>query len=737
MQNSSTTRRVFGPARAVSLAFGDPSPLLAYAVPSALAAAVAGGVATTVAADDLSIVNHAPALVAASPSEFVGAAAFTVVLALAQAFGLTAATSALLARVDGRRLSARAAWARAARRPGAVAIAAAVSLVAASVLLLVSILLSVQPVLGIVAAIVLLIAVIVLAPLALAWPLLVAGTHPIGAALAAGWRSPRAFQGRAAEPLGSPRFALVFTAVSTGIIVLVIGWLASTLPPGWWTPVVTAGLALVSTAVVQVLLSAVAVRGAALRSDAPLTPDEGAVGAERSPARTGRGGMLPGVAVLLAPAVFAGALVALNPWQVPAFAAADVHRVWTSPQIVGWQGGSVLLSRLGGEDATVRACDDDACGPVREMASILPSAIASAADGGVLSASWIPVEGADDSSGSFELRVTHSSTEQLAEWSTMSGASGSDDAPERGLPGEVRTLSSVEAVFEGGDSVFARSNESRMAVAVDSRGALPVIASVIRPPGSGDDATLALDFCADAECSSSDRTELSIEWALSTTNATTLDVVGAEDGESAAVTLVQREADGYGSPLRLLTATVDGAWTVETLDASGGDATGGDATADQAQHDFDFAYGAQVERGADGSPVILSRARGSDVLRLFSCADEVCADAVVTEVAQHLAFLHIPAFVIDASGRPLIGTIDRDANVALVSCDDEACRDRTAVPLTGLAPSGAGSTGGFALSVDDRDRPLLAVGARRSASTAPGSFEGTILTCAAARCGGS
>lgn len=744
VQDSATTRRMFGPPRAVALAFKEPGPSIASAVPLAITGVVVGVVTATVFAPELVIVNGGVSALGMSTSLLVGIGILTVILAIAHAFALTAATLVIAARVDGRPLPVRDAWAGALRRPGSVTLATVVTLIAAAIAVLLALLIAVQPVAGIAAAIALVLVGIVVAPLVLAWPLVVVRRRSLGSAVASAWRSPREYQGQAAEPLGSPRFAVVFTVVATGILVFLIRLLGGLVPLGWWTPVVGVALAIVPAALVQLLLAAVAVRGAALRVKGPLeasdidapaaeaspaeaSPAEVSESARSRPARASRGGAFAGIAVLLVPAVVAGVLIAVNPWHVPAYDVADVPRVWRSSQIVPWQQGAVLLSRLGGEESSASLCEGATCGPAHDMRTILPTAVAPADGGGTLSAAWYPIEGADRRSGSFELRVTHSAPEALARWSHPRD----EDAPEDedsdwfGFPGEERVLGAVDSTFEGGDSVFARSNESRMAVAIDSSGPTPVIASIVRPADS--DATLAIDFCADAACTDSTRTTLDLEWALSVTNSTTIDVASIDDGESAAVTLTQREDDDYGTPLRVFTATAEGDWTTETLDS--------DMPGPADDRAFDDSSGAQVVRGADGLPLVLFRASERAGLRLFTCADAACADAKITDIEPETDLLAAPALAVDESGRPLIGTFDREQNIALLSCDDVACSDRTLVPLAAVAPTDAGFSHGFALSIDDEGRPLVAVGMRRAGSTAKETFNGTVIACTASRCG--
>jgi hypothetical protein len=730
MSDSERTRRMYGPPRAAVLAFGAPEPTIASAVPCAGAVIVVATIVMTVLAGDLVIANSEVAALRGGPGVLGGIAILAVVASIAHGFGITAATLAVIARVDGRRLTARAAWAGAARRAGSVLLATLVTLgVAALVVGIVGVLIPVLPIAGIAAAVALLPLGIVLAPLLLAWPLIVAGTHSLPSALAAAWRSPRAFQGQAAEPLGSPRFAVAVTVIITGLISVGLGWLGGLLPAGWWTPVVGVALALVPAALTQLLLVAVAVRGMALRVEGPLQPAAHTVADSAAPAesaRAPRGGVLIGLGVLLVPAIVAGVLVAVNPWHVPAYAAADVSRIWKSSEIVQWDGGTAVLSRLAGEDSSVRLCSGAACGPEHEMRSILPSTIAPAADGGLLSAAWNPVEGADSSSGSFELRVTHSSPEALARWSEPLD----DEATEaeeweawHGFPGEDRVLGSVDAAFRPGESVTARTNESRMAVAIDSSGANPVIASVVRPELR--DSTLFVDFCDDAECTASSRISMPVQWSLWSTNATTLDIASAPDG-SVVITLVDDIDEEGAVALRVITATADGEWTTATPDVD---------VAGEAVTDLDTTHGAQVAMNADGLPVILFRGIEQHVMRLFTCADVSCAAAEFTDIMPDTELLHAPALAIDASGRPLIGTIDRAVNIALLSCDDAACTSRTSVPLAGVVATKAGFTHGFALSLDDQDRPLVAVGLRHSGATAKETSSGTVIECAAARCG--
>ncbi|MGJ0388525.1 hypothetical protein [Microbacterium sp. CGR1] len=717
---------MYGPPRAIDLAFGRPAPTIAYEVPLVIVWIVVASILVTVLSGELAIVNNEVAALRAGPGFAVGVAILAVTLAIAQGFGITAATLAVIAASDGRSMTVREAWRGALRRPGSVAIAGLMLLALMGIVLLVTSFAAIMPVVGIVAGIVLLVVGIILAPLLLAWPLVVTRRKSLPAALAWGWRSPRLFRGQMAEPLGNPRLAVVVTIVLTGVIALVVSWLAGLLPAGWWTPSVGAVLAIVPLSVVQLLLAAVSVRGAALRIDEPLLA--AASDAEAAPLERRRGTLI-GAAALAVPAVVAALLVAVNPWQIPAYAAADVHRVWNSSQIVSWQGGTVVLSRLGGEDSFARVCAGDNCGPEHEMLSILPTAIAPAADGGVLSASWYPIEGADEQSGSFELRVTHSSPESLATWSESLGDDASDAEKSdgwSGFPGDERVLGGIDSTFRSATSVFNRGNQSLMAVAIDSSGDAPVIASIVRPLESRT-ATIALDFCADAGCTASERTTQEVQWASWSTNSTTLDVASTGDGGSAVVTLTDRGEDEEDIPLRVLTASPEGEWATSVLDAE----VPGDAVTD-----LDQTHGAQVAIGADGLPVVLFRAVDRSTLRLFSCADASCSTASITDIPAETDLLHTPALAIDSSGRPLIATIDRAVNVALLSCGDAACESRTSIPVLAAAPTDGGFSHGLALAVDDEDRPLIAVGLRRAGSEAKATSSGTVVACTAPRCGG-
>ncbi|GAA2175505.1 hypothetical protein GCM10009846_25670 [Agrococcus versicolor] len=752
---------MYGPPQAVRLAFDTAAPTLALAVPLAVVALVAGIAVLTAASGALAVVDHAVAPVRPGPAVLGAAAVLSAALSLGLGLGVTAATLALLARVDRRRLGVLAALAGAARRPGSVLLATAVALVTSlAVAGIVGVLLPLQPVAGIAAAVGVVVVAVVAAPLLLAFPLVVGGRMGLGPAIGWAWRSPHAIVAASAEPLRTPRIAVVVTVVATGVASLVLQLLGGLVPTGWWTPVVQVALALVPGALAQVLLAAVAVRGVALRLDGPVavegsepstavaTPAIGALasalasgdatpssapGATEAPARTRtrRTGPLAGIAVLLVPAIVAGALLAANPWGVPAYAAADVHRIWSSPQVATWEGGTAVLSRLGGQDSTVRLCSASTCGPEHDMRAILPSTIAPAADGGLLSATWYPIEdAADEESGSFELRVVHSSPSELREWDQpVEEVDDVDDAdadrtqPWAGLPGDERMLGGIDVSFQLGTSAFDRINESLMAVAIDSSGEAPVIASVVRPLDS-QDATLAIDACADATCSVSQRTELDLEWGSWSTSSTTLDVATTAGGTTV-VSLADRADDDGEIALRLVTLATDGTSTIESLDAE----VPGDVVTD-----LDQTHGAQVAIGGDGLPLVLVRAVDRATLRLLACLDVACSDATITDVEPATDVLHSPALVVDASGRPLIGTIDAEGNVALLSCDDAACASWTSVALAGTAPSDAGSSLGFALALDDDGRPLLAVGARRAVAT-DAADAGVVLACAAVRCG--
>ncbi|RUR01887.1 hypothetical protein [Labedella endophytica] len=730
--------RMYGPPRAAHLAFGAPQPLLAYAVPFVIVAIVAGLITMTALAGVLSIGNGeiVPLRNGSGSTLLVGAGLLALALVVAHAYGITAATLALLARSDGRRLSTRRAWAGAARRPGSVTLAAVASAALTVVVAGIStVLLPVLPLAGVAALLVLFAIVIVTAPLLLAWPQVVAGRKPLGAALDWAWRSTRMIVSPSAEPFRSPRVAVVSTVLLTGLVTAGLTALGNLLPVGWWTPVVGVGLSLVPAAIAQVLLAGVLVRGVALREEGvAIAPLVSTTDTAQATARTSRrGGALWGIAVLLVPALLAGVLVWANPWRVPSYAVTDVPQVWRSSQIVPWADGTAVLSRLGGESSGVRLCSGAACTPETEMRSILPTAIAPATDGGILSASWYPIEGPDDRSGRFELRTTYSSPDDLREWAQPLPSGLSEKEVEdvlwdkRGMPGDERVLGGIDSVFQPADSVFARSNQGLLGVAIDASGDFPVIASVARPRESID-AVVSLDFCSDAECSESVQTTIPITWGYGGSNSTSIDVALAPDGRTAVVSLADGESRDGLVPLRVITATADGGSTIETPDT--------EMPGDPA--DFDYAYGTQLEIGADGLPVVLYRAPGHPMLRLYSCTDLSCTANTIVDVDPPAdVILSSPSLVIDSTGRPLIGVIDESASVALLSCDDAACTTQTPVRLVGAVPTDLGDGEAFALALDGDDHPLLAVGVQRVGSTKKATWSGTVLECAAPRCGAS
>lgn len=731
----SRSDRMYGPPRAAQLAFGAPQPLIAYAVPFTVVAIVASLIAMTALAGALSIGNGAivPLRSSSGPGALVGAGALALVLVLGHAYAITATTLSLLARSDGRHLSARDAWVGALRRPGSVTLAAVISgaltVIAAGIS---TIVLPVLPLAGIAAALLLVAILIITAPLLLAWPQLVGGRKRLGAALGWAWRSTRMIVSPSAEPFHSPRVAIVSTVVLTGLVTAGLTALGGLLPIGWWTPVAGVALALVPTALAQVLLAGVLVRGVALREeDVAIAPLVSSDAASAPTVVTRRGGPLWGIALLLVPALLAGVLLWADPWRVPAYSAADVPQVWRSSQIVPWADGTAVLSRLGGESAGVRLCSGATCTPETDMRSIFPTAIAPDENGGILSASWYPIEGPDRTSGRFELRTTYSSPDALREWAKPLPRGLTEKEVDdilwdkQGMPGDERVLGGIDSVFRASDSVFARSNEGLMGVAIDTSGEFPVIASVARPRESIN-AVVSLDFCADAECAESTQTTIPVTWGYGGSNSTSIDVALAPDGRTAVVSLADGESKNGLIPLRVITATADGESTSVTLAAE---------TSRSSSDDFDFAYGAQLEIGSDGLPVVLYRAKGDSKLWLLSCGDLSCGDSSITTIDPPSDVQSSPTLAIDSSGRPLIGVVDATASVALLSCDDAACTTQTPVRLVGAVPTELGDGEAFALSLDAEDRPLLAVGVQRVGSTKKSTWSGTVLECAAPRCG--
>jgi len=369
---------MYGPPRSFELAFLSPAPALAYAVPVVIAVILATVVALTIVPRDaVVIVNGNLTQLASSTAVLVAAVIAAIILCVGHAFGITAATHSLIANATDSSLPARAAWRRAARRPGLVALAFVGALAVFVAGVAASVAVSIAPLWAIAGLVIVLIALIVAAPLLLAWPQIVLGTDSWGTALARGWRSGRDIVSGRTEDR-SPRASLVIAAILTVGIGVGLKLLAGLIPQSLLSAMVAVAVGLVVPAVIVLLLTAISVRAVIVRTETrarigtePIVPHPTPSWADPEPDAGTRGGALVGLAVLLIPALLAAPLALVNPWGFVSYSAGTVSSFKDSVSIipVGDDHTAVLGGNPGYDLNTLKLCqgtDPRSAGDLRE-----------------------------------------------------------------------------------------------------------------------------------------------------------------------------------------------------------------------------------------------------------------------------------------------------------------------------------------------------------------------------------
>jgi hypothetical protein len=751
---------MYGPPRAFELAFLSPAPALAYAVPVVVAVILATVVALTIVPRDaVVIVNGNITQLASSTAVLVASVIAAILLCAGHAFGITAATHSLIANATDSSLPARGAWRRAARRPGLVALAFVgalalfVAAVAASVALIIA------PLWTIAGLVVVLIALIVAAPLLLAWPQIVLGDTSWGTALARGWRSGRDIVSGRAEDR-TPRVSLIIGALIVVGLGVGLRLLAGLMMQSMLSAMVAIALGLVVPAVFVLLITAIAVRAVIVREETrarigtePIVPHPTPSWADAEPDAGTRGGALVGLAALLVPALLAAPLVLVNPWGFVSYSAVTMPSIEDSASIVpvGDDGTAVLSANVGYDRFSMRLCHGASCAPISTLSSYLSTDTVDTDDGGLFTAQWMFVGDEEDTADNrFELDAVSTSADELREWDDTNRSGGSSSSIP---PGGRTTVATLDSTFSEDDEVDARTVTDRSAVAVSNDGEHPVIAAVARRTGGPPEATMWIVFCDDDACSSATTKTTQLEWIGGSPSSASIDVVVTEDG-TAVVTLADREDSRSPEPipaLRVFSAKADGAeFRVEAPPLAGITET------DETRYSgYDETFGARIELGADGLPVILSRAEGSSLLRLITCADASCSSADARDLTGFDSGSRTPAFAIDETGRPLIAIVgERRSSLDLIDCLDATCSELEARSIAKLVQGDAlWSTEALALNLDSSGKPIIAVGDRLAGDVRPAvdtiSYEpgedrpprdddrwaGAVLNCSDARCG--
>jgi len=712
------------PRTAIPVVFGSGVPLLAYAVPVAVVSILAWTVyAVTLPAGVLVISNGAFVEIEPPGRTALPAVLLGLAVALAHAFGLAAATGAILARLRGTTIGVADAWSFAARRPLRILVGALGVAVASAVavgLVLISVAAGLPLFVGGLVALVL---ACVLSPLALAWPLAIAST---GGPLAAGvgaWRLHRSVHAKLAV-----RSPLLLTLVPGVLVLAGLNWLLRFAPQN---PVASAlsiaVVALAGSAVTLVLLGVVcalvvealerqgrpdalrAVDGriAAPQIAHPATPQTTPSTTRPSPRR---GLLLAAVAVVGAPAVLALGAVAVNPTGAPRVASAESNARWDSLQSAALDdGGTVTISSNAGAYNDLALCAATVCEPRVDLAGPVVTSVASLDAGRVLSARWNVEEDSDGARQSVGLEVTVSRAADL----DALAADHESDAAAATLPGTTAVIDTVENADPENLDFTPDTFSRNVHLAIDTTGALPVIVSVDWYSGPS---TLRVYRCTDAVCSDATVQETPLTWRLFSEQYSAVDLATAPDG-TAFVSVISD--DDSAPALRLFRAPTAG--TIEA--ASLVDDPG--AGADELEH------ATQVAVDDSGTASVLYWAGGDTGTQLFRCIDADCSDWDTVDVSPNTAQPSSSAMVIDSTGRPVIAAMDDDRDaVVLRSCTDAECssfEDRS------IAAAGS-ATATVVLTLDADDHPVVSV-ADSDRHFADGSGTIRVYRCADARCG--
>lgn len=731
--NGSAKRKQYGPPVVPSIAWGGGGAVVAFAVPAAVGALLAG-VALLVGVRDGRVVlaNGAFSVVESPAVSVLVVVAGAVLAAVGFGFGATASTAVMIAAADEESLGPRSAWRWTFGQRRLVveaALAAAVSVAVGTVVVR-----SWQDGGRVVVAAVLVLLVVVAvlaAPLLLGWVLVVAGV-PRGEAVRRGWSSGRVVVRGGLEATSSPRRALVGAASVALVLGIGVWLLVRLLPASAARASLTVAWSCVAVTVLVVFVVAVAARGAAVRGEggrlrAPVVADSGGA---RQPLRDG----LAGVGVLLVPALVFAVLVTSNPFGLVQYSVATVEaRLLGDGDVADVGGRTVVVGTPGDPPSGLRLCRGASCGWSADVTrSSLGSAIGPAGDGGLLTAQWairfdrhVPKR--------YELEVVHSRPDQLQPPAAARGSErwtgrrAQTPAPARDddtSAGQRTTLAAVDV----GDPDLAGARMTEVAVA--GQGERPVVAGIARGDEPDARSHLFAVFCDVPSCVQHTVREVALPWIPPLWDQR-LDLAVARDG-TAVISLVSKVDSGLPQlpSLRVVAMHPDRAEAVVSGLPEG--FPPGSSTPS-----YESAPDARVAIGGDGNPVVLGRPRDGDAQRLTFCSDVSCSSSTHTDIAVASSSNAPPAFVIDLSGRPLIAVRDDERGaVGLVSCRDARCADHDKTTIARFRPApGELAWGSNALSIrlTEDGVPLLVSGA--ASSSGDRNAAGLVIRCARARCG--
>ncbi|WP_146245868.1 MULTISPECIES: hypothetical protein [unclassified Curtobacterium] len=587
----------------------------------------------------------------------------------------------------------------------------------------------------VVIVVVLAVGVVIVAPLLLGWALLVAGV-PRRSAFRRAWGSGRVIVRGGHEATATPRRALVGGAALVTVLGVGVLLLLRLLPPSVFRSSVVVAWCCVVVVLLVLFVLAIAVRGAAARSEGGrLGPP--LLGYPMGGGRRARPGLV-GAGVVLVPAMVFAVIVSSNPLGMVQYDVAQVDaRVLRGGDVADVSGRTAVVSAPYTPPSSLRMCRKTSCDDATEMPSrTLGSVVGSAGDGGLLTAQW-KVRFEDEVAQRYELEVVHSRADQLDAAPKSDGAAwpagrraeqrdSADEAPAVDRPeGHRTTVAAVDIVETDRDRV----NYWMTDVAVASSGDRPVVVGIARGGEPEGRSHLVAVFCEDVSCVEHTVRQVALPW-IPPLDHQGVDVAVAPDG-TAVVSLVS-ETDARSptfTALRLVSFSPDGGQPV-VRDLSHAIPPGEPVRA------WDEAYDARVAIGGDGNPVVLARSNGVSTQRLTFCADASCSSSSHTDITPKGPTNLLPAFVVDRSGRPLVAVRDEErGTLGLLSCRDARCTSSEQTTIARFPPvqDERSSTSTLAIGLSADDTPIVLSGG--VPEDRDEDAQGLVIRCDRPRCG--
>jgi hypothetical protein len=729
-------RRQYGPPPVPSIAWSGGRAVLALVVPFAAGLLLAGVVLLLgVPGGRVALVNGAFVALDGAGVPVALLAVGTVIAALGLGFGVTATTVVMLAAADDAVAGPRDAWRWSVHHRWLVVEAALVALAALAAGTATTVWWRAGGWGAVVIVVLLVLGAVIVAPLLLGWALLVAGV-PRRSAFRRAWGSGRVVVRGGHEATATPRRALVGGAALVTVLGVGVLLLLRLLPPSALRSSVVVAWCCVVVVLLVLFVLAIAVRGAAARSEGGrLGPP--LLGYPVGGGRRARPGLV-GAGVVLVPAMVFAVIVSSNPLGMVQYDVAQVDaRVLRGGDVADVSGRTAVVSAPYTPPSSLRMCRKASCDDATEVPSrTLGSAVGSAGDGGLLTAQW-KVRFEDEVAQEYELEVVHSRADQLdvapksddAAWPAGRRAEqrdSADEAPAVDRPeGHRTTVAAVDIVETDRDRV----NYWMTDVAVASSGDRPVVVGIARGGEPEGRSHLVAVFCEDVSCVEHTVRQVALPW-IPPLDHQGVDVAVAPDG-TAVVSLVS-ETDARSptfTALRLVSFSPDGGQPV-VRDLSHAIPPGEPVRA------WDEAYDARVAIGGDGNPVVLARSNGIATQRLTFCADASCSSSSHTDITPNGPTNLLPAFVIDRSGRPLVALRDEErGTLGLLSCRDARCTSSEQTTIARFPPvqDERSSTSTLAIGLSADDTPIVLSGG--VSEDRDEDVQGLVIRCDRPRCG--